>query len=178
MRHVVIAVLILFTGTLVTSRASECQVPGATSAPAGVRVRVTLDNAAVARQVGRILLSTSDSLILIDTVASPNAHAAAGVTRSALAWSTVRSIEESQGAARGKWAWIGAAIGGIGGGVVGYLGTSRDVKRAEPGLVGELVAPTAGAVGAIAIGAVSAGAGALLGAVLAPERWRLVSRTR
>lgn len=122
--------------------------------PAGTRVRI-----ATAPDTppftGTVLRLTSDTLTLAAGSGSALLHIP--VTR-------LTSLEESEGRNRIGWAFRGAGmgvvVGGIGGGIAG--------GRQDPYGLGAVV-------GFIAGGIMGTLGGAILGAVIAPERWRRIS---
>lgn len=124
--------------------------------PAGKRVRV-VSVPDTPPFTGNVLRLTSDTLTLA---------ASSGSALVQLPVASLTSIEESEGRDRMGWAFRGAGIGVIVGGIGGGLaGRSQD----DFGL---------GAIaGFIAGGIVGTVGGAVVGAIVAPERWRRVSFT-
>jgi hypothetical protein len=152
--------------------------------PAGVtgaRVRVTTSGLESRQHTGSVLRVSSDSLVLVDTIYTHSVDLGPAELRTALAQSHIHSIEVPVGRAVGTGALVGALIGGVGLGAIAYLGT-RDAGNVKT------VNTANDALGAIAVGearalitpmaaVLGAAAGALIGALAAPEHWRVVYTT-
>jgi uncharacterized protein YcfJ len=120
--------------------------------PSGQRVRVTAPTAFAKPFVGTLAGYSADSL----SVAMARGGARVVIPRDA-----VRQLEVSEGRARRRYAALGGILGLVAGAVIGGEAASTPE---DPSL--------AGLAGMIAGGLLGASAGAAIGAVVAPERWR------
>jgi hypothetical protein len=122
--------------------------------PVGTRVRI-VGPAGGQPFTGNVLRLTADTL----AVATGGGNALLQVPTSRLT-----SIDVSEGRDRLGWGMRGAAIGGLAGAVLGAAAMGRD----DPGGMGAYA-------GFIAGGIFGVGGGAIVGAIVAPERWRRLS---
>lgn len=116
----------------------------------GMRVRVTAPGALAKRASGTVQSRDSIGFLLVD----PRPNAATWVP-----WSTVQTIEVSEGKSRAPWVLGGVLLGPILGVALGAGVCSFDTGP------GACLAPVGGGIGGLVIGP-------LLGALVAPERWR------
>lgn len=117
----------------------------------GARVRVLAPLVAPERLTGTVVAASADSLAL---------GVADGSATLRLDKHTLESLEVSRGRARLKWGLLGAGVGLLAGAIVGAELGGQD----DPSGFGALAGFLGGAV-------VGLPAGAVGGALLAPERW-------
>lgn len=117
----------------------------------GERVRVTAPELAAAPIRGTFLSAERDTI----RMATAGGSLIVGVP-----YASVQRLEVSRGRDRVRWALMGAGAGAIAGMLIGAMSASGG-----SGSINESWAPLGGLVAGIPIGAV-------VGAVLAPERWR------
>lgn len=151
--------LLVLAGTLLLAATAPAQgitrgypiVPGAT-------VRVTAPSMLPDRMTGTFVSGARDTLRIAGR---------GGNLHYALPFPAVERLEVSRGRQRMKWLWIGAGTGAVIGTLLGGEMAGSDTQDAKAW----------GRLGGLVLGAP---AGAIAGAVLAPERWRdvLVSSLR
>lgn len=152
--------------------------------PAGVtgaRVRVTTSGLESRQHTGSVVRVSSDSLVLVDTIYTHSVDLGPAELRTALAQSNIRAIEMSDGRAVGTGALVGALIGGVALGALAYVGT-KDVRSVNTGnaasdALGTMAVGEARALITPVVAVLGAAAGALIGALAAPEHWRVVYTT-
>jgi hypothetical protein len=137
-------IVVLLAATALPSAAQ----PGPST---GSRVRADAPTVSDARIVGRVAAATADSLLL-------SVSGGAAVLR--LSKESIQTLQVSRGRDRLKWGVLGAGAGFLGGAVIGAALGGHD----DPSGWGAL----AGMIGGAALGLP---AGAVGGALLAPERW-------
>jgi len=129
--------------------------------PAGTRVRISGSATGEEQFVGRVRRLTSDSLV----VGTESGHAVLQLRTSRLT-----SLEISEGHHRAIWALQGAVIGGIATGLIAAVVVARTSRTSNINPVDPF--PLIVLIG----GGLAGGAGgAVVGAVIAPERWRKAS---
>ncbi len=124
--------------------------------PVGTRVRV-LDRVGGAPFIGSVQRLTTDTL---------GVAVAGGAVVVQLPTSRLAALEVSDGRERGAWAFRGAGIGLLAGGLLGAASMRSD--STEPGDLSAIAGFFAG-------GVLGTGLGAVVGAIVAPERWHRVS---
>ncbi|HEU5174020.1 MAG TPA: hypothetical protein VFT96_04625 [Gemmatimonadaceae bacterium] len=117
----------------------------------GERVRVTAPEVTAAPIRGTFLSAERDTI----RVATTGGNLIVGVP-----YSAVQRLEVSRGRNRVRWALMGAGAGAVAGMLLGAMSASGG-----SGSINESWAPLGGLLAGIPIGAV-------VGAILAPERWR------
>jgi uncharacterized protein YcfJ len=140
--------LVAILATAPTARA-QYAAPGWMST--GSRIRVTAPSLSTDPIVGRLLLYTTDSLLLA---------AGDGEVRMRVPMSLVRTVEVSEGRDRLDWAVKGAGIGLVAGILIGGAAFAHSEANS-----------LASVAGGIAGGVIGAPLGGVVGALAAPERW-------